>query len=205
MRTREIELASIYKHFKRGDLYYTMNTGFDSERDESNVIYHALYGDKEIHVKPLSEFLEEVEEGRDNPFNQKYKYELVEEMEEMGTIVVVMDEGNLQRVLTTTTVAVCVVDFDVDGLDEDESTKFLGKDAYVYKGITKSEVEPEEIELILNDIQKAAQSILYTLDHLQSLDRAGLLSLMEEHGYEDGFEELDDQALIDQLSTIVKG
>jgi hypothetical protein len=43
----------------------------------------------------------------------------------------------------------------------------------------------------------------YTKRHLSTLDRGELLSLMEEHGYEERYSGLTDNELVDQLSRIV--
>lgn len=39
------------------------------------VVYHALYGDNEMWVRPKKEFLSEVEENKENPTGQKYRFE----------------------------------------------------------------------------------------------------------------------------------
>lgn len=45
---------------------------------------------------------------------------------------------------------------------------------------------------------------LYPLDYLNKLKRQELLELMESHGYEHGYEEFENEELIEQLSNIVK-
>jgi len=45
--------------------------------------------------------------------------------------------------------------------------------------------------------------MLYTEEYLKSLSHTELCNLMEEHGYEEGYEELDSNGLIEQLSNVV--
>lgn len=74
---RTLARHSLYRHFK-GDLYYAISEALHTETDEMMVVYHALYGDNEMFVRPLDMFLSEVEEGKENPTGQKYRFELVE-------------------------------------------------------------------------------------------------------------------------------
>ncbi len=50
----------IYKHFK-GNEYEVIDIGTHSETQELCVIYRALYGEKELWIRPLSMFIEEVD------------------------------------------------------------------------------------------------------------------------------------------------
>ncbi len=59
MESGKIKLGK-YRHFK-GKEYKVIGTGKHSETLEDMVIYRALYGDKEIWVRPLRIFTEEVE------------------------------------------------------------------------------------------------------------------------------------------------
>ena len=54
--TREIQLYSVYRHFK-GNYYYVEDCATDSESGETVVIYRPLYGERRLWVRPLSMFL----------------------------------------------------------------------------------------------------------------------------------------------------
>ncbi|MEG0014744.1 MAG: DUF1653 domain-containing protein [Niameybacter sp.] len=73
---RQVEVRRPYRHFK-GNLYYVYDIVLHSETDELMVSYQALYPPYTMCVRPLSMFLEEVEDGRvDNITGQKYRFEL---------------------------------------------------------------------------------------------------------------------------------
>jgi hypothetical protein len=74
---KEVLRNSLYRHFK-GKLYYVIGEVWHSETMEEMVVYHALYGDNEMWVRPKAEFLSEVEEGKPNPTGQRYRFEPVE-------------------------------------------------------------------------------------------------------------------------------
>lgn len=75
-KNRYVEAMCAYRHYK-GSLYYVVGTAFHSETGEEMVVYHALYGDCQMYVRPLEMFLEEAPEGKENPTGQKYRFELV--------------------------------------------------------------------------------------------------------------------------------
>jgi hypothetical protein len=61
-------------------------------------------------------------------------------------IVIVLEGGVVQNVLTDEPTEVTVVDYDTEGAEENEITKVLGNDAVV--AVWDAEVNPEEIERI---------------------------------------------------------
>ncbi|MCC8435460.1 DUF1653 domain-containing protein [Brevibacillus sp. M2.1A] len=73
----QLQQHSLYRHYK-GNLYYVVGLAEHSETNELMVVYHALYGDNEMWVRPLEMFLSEVEEGKENPTGQKYRFELAQ-------------------------------------------------------------------------------------------------------------------------------
>ncbi|WFD12268.1 DUF1653 domain-containing protein [Tepidibacter hydrothermalis] len=75
---RELKKGRMYRHFKN-KLYLVIDTVKHSETQEDMVLYKALYGDYGLFVRPFDMFLEEVPEGKVNPMNQKYRFELIED------------------------------------------------------------------------------------------------------------------------------
>ena len=72
---RRIKIKGIYKHFK-GDYYLVEELAKDSENLEDCVIYRKLYGDGALWVRPLNDFLDEVNHKKYPNVKQKYKFEL---------------------------------------------------------------------------------------------------------------------------------
>lgn len=60
MSERTIKIGSRYRHFK-GNEYLVLHLAKHSETEEAMVVYQALYGAREIWVRPLSMFLDEKE------------------------------------------------------------------------------------------------------------------------------------------------
>lgn len=75
---RKIKTRQLYRHFK-GELYYVMDVGLDSETLEEVVIYQAMYGDKKIFVRPLTMFLSKVDINKYPDVKQVYRFEEFEE------------------------------------------------------------------------------------------------------------------------------
>ncbi len=73
---REIKLKQVYKHFK-GKLYIVEDVAYDSETEEKMVVYRALYGECRLWVRPLSEFLSEVDHKKYSDVKQKWRFEEV--------------------------------------------------------------------------------------------------------------------------------
>ena len=72
--TRKIKLQQVYKHFK-GKFYIVEDIAFDSETEEKMVIYRALYGEGKLWVRPLDEFLSEVDHKKYSDVKQKWRFE----------------------------------------------------------------------------------------------------------------------------------
>ena len=78
----EVKIGKVYRHFK-GNYYFVENVGLDSENKERVVIYKPLYDreDSQIWVRREKMFLEEIPERPDNITGQKYRFELVNDIE----------------------------------------------------------------------------------------------------------------------------
>ena len=79
---RELVVHGVYRHFK-GNYYFVENVAYDSESQERIVVYKPLYNREDGHyiwVRPEKMFLEEIPQRPDNITGQKYRFELVEEI-----------------------------------------------------------------------------------------------------------------------------
>lgn len=79
----QVKIGKVYRHFK-GNYYFVENVALDSETKERVVIYKPIYErqDSKIWVRREAMFLEEIDITRkDNITGQKYRFELVEELE----------------------------------------------------------------------------------------------------------------------------
>ena len=76
---KEVKIGKVYRHFK-GNYYFVENVAYDSETQERIVVYKPLYHREDGHyiwVRPEKMFLEEIPERPDNITGQKYRFELV--------------------------------------------------------------------------------------------------------------------------------
>ena len=71
----------MYRHFK-GNLYQIRCLAKHSEKRELMVVYQAMYGTFEIYVRPLSMFMEEVDRGKYPDARQRYRFELLQDIED---------------------------------------------------------------------------------------------------------------------------
>lgn len=77
---KEVKAGEIYLHFK-GHYYYIICVGLDSETRERVVVYQHLDGTKDICTRPEKMFLEEISDRPDNITGQKYRFQLVENID----------------------------------------------------------------------------------------------------------------------------
>lgn len=66
----EVKIKGIYKHYK-GDLYIVEDIAYDCETVDELVIYRGLYNEARLWVRPLKDFIKEV-----NKNGQKHRFEL---------------------------------------------------------------------------------------------------------------------------------
>ena len=79
-------------------------------------------------------------------------------MMDKSRVVVIVEGGVVQNVLVDKETEVIVVDYDSDGLEEDEITMIHGDEAYVYNGVHHGEVNSEEIDYILSCIEEGEEN-----------------------------------------------
>ncbi len=79
----EIKIGRVYRHFK-GNYYFVENVAYDSETKERMVVYKPLYereDGRSIWVRPEKMFLEEIPDRPDNITGQKFRFQLVDDIE----------------------------------------------------------------------------------------------------------------------------
>lgn len=82
---REFVPGDIIQHFKRETvdqnsmryLYEFIGVATHSETRDRVVVYRALYGDKELFVRPYEMFMEEVDHDKYPEIRQKYRFEKI--------------------------------------------------------------------------------------------------------------------------------
>lgn len=78
------EPGTIVKHFKRETirnpgtndyLYEIIGLAKHTESKERMMVYRALYGNRELYVRPLDMFMSEVDHNKYPDIQQKYRFE----------------------------------------------------------------------------------------------------------------------------------
>ena len=70
----------MYRHFK-GNIYQIRCLARHSETGEMMVVYQAMYDTFQIYVRPLAMFMEEVDHVKYPDVKQKYRFELLQDMD----------------------------------------------------------------------------------------------------------------------------
>ena len=76
---RRPEPNQIFRHFK-GNLYKIITVATHTETEEQMVVYQALYGNYGTYVRPLCMFMGEVDRTKYPMADQKYRFQLLEEI-----------------------------------------------------------------------------------------------------------------------------
>ena len=85
MEERKFKKGQLVQHFKREGLpvgtdqyvYEIIGEAVHSETREKMMVYRAMYGDKELFVRPYDMFMSEVDHEKYPEFTQKYRFEPV--------------------------------------------------------------------------------------------------------------------------------
>ena len=79
MKENKNVVCKIVRHYK-GNYYYIVNVGKDSDDLSQVVIYKALYND-DIWVRSYNEFFEEIDKDiKGNITHQEHRFEIVEDL-----------------------------------------------------------------------------------------------------------------------------
>lgn len=73
---RKLQLHGVYRHFK-GQYYYVEGVATHSETREQLVVYRALYGERQLYVRPLEMFLSPVDREKYPDAAQEFRFEEV--------------------------------------------------------------------------------------------------------------------------------
>lgn len=71
----EVVIHGIYRHFK-GDYYIVEDVATHSETREKYVVYRALYGERNLYIRPYDMFLSEMDREKYPDVEQKYRFQL---------------------------------------------------------------------------------------------------------------------------------
>ena len=73
----------MYRHFK-GNIYQIRCLAKHSETGETMVVYQAMYDTFQIYVRPLAMFMDEVDRSKYPEAKQRYRFELLQDMDNIG-------------------------------------------------------------------------------------------------------------------------
>ena len=71
----EVVSHGIYRHFK-GDYYMVEDIATHSETRERYVVYRALYGERNLYIRPYDMFLSEMDREKYPNVEQQYRFQL---------------------------------------------------------------------------------------------------------------------------------
>lgn len=172
----------MYRHFK-GNLYQIRCLAKHSETREPMVVYQAMYGTFEIYVRPLSMFMEEVDREKYPDVKQRYRFELLQDMEDEELSAL----PDSPRIEETSGLPEISVDREPSALSKDMAEETWNAD-YVTKTVKSETVpaktEPEEEQLNIDPLVLAFldadsyEQKLSILDSLHNRITDGMINTM---------------------------
>jgi hypothetical protein len=85
----------------------------------------------------------------------------------MNTVVILIEEGVIQEVISDTEAKVIIVDRDVEGCDKEDIKTVMGDDAYVYTGTTETRVD---VEMVNQVVKEAAPVVRFSVMPMRCID-----------------------------------
>lgn len=73
---KEPQPGEFYRHFKNR-LYQVLSVAYDAETEAAFVVYQALYGDYRVWIRPLDNFMSEVDREKYPEVTQHWRFERV--------------------------------------------------------------------------------------------------------------------------------
>ncbi len=172
----------MYRHFK-GNLYQIRCLAKHSETREPMVVYQAMYGTFEIYVRPLSMFMEEVDREKYPDVKQRYRFELLQDMED-EELSALPDSPRIEETFGLPEIS---VDREPSALSKDMAEGTWNAD-YVTKTVKSETVpaktEPEEEQLNIDPLVLAFldadsyEQKLSILDSLHNRITDGMINTM---------------------------
>ncbi len=99
----------MYRHFK-GNIYQIRCLATHSETRELMVVYQAMYDTFQIYVRPLTMFMEEVDHVKYPDVRQKYRFELLQDIQDMETMATVQVQSHRTEESAADSQSVCKED-----------------------------------------------------------------------------------------------
>lgn len=96
----------MYRHFK-GNIYQIRCLATHSETRELMVVYQAMYDTFQIYVRPLSMFMEEVDHVKYPDVRQKYRFELLQDIQDMEAMETVQVQSHRTEEAATDSHTAC--------------------------------------------------------------------------------------------------
>ena len=162
----------MYRHFK-GNLYQIRCLAKHSETREPMVVYQAMYGTSEIFVRPLSMFMEEVDCGKYPDVKQRYRFELLQDMEDEEPSALPGNPGMKETaVLSEISVDREPASLSTDTAEEARNADYVTKTETIISETVPAKTEPEEEQLNIDPLVLAfldADSYEQKLSILDSL------------------------------------
>ena len=79
MNNRKIRIHGVYHHFK-GNNYIVEGVAKHSEDLSEYVVYRQLYGDGGLYIRPIDNFMSEVDHDKYPKTKQKWRFEEVKKI-----------------------------------------------------------------------------------------------------------------------------